>query len=64
MEPTEDILEKIDQAIDLIKPGIYDTVHVDSLMKIYDIVVAEKEKNPSWQLSSMETRKRKRPKLQ
>ena len=64
MEPTEDILEKIDQAIDLIKPGIYDTVQVDSLMKIYDIVVAEKEKNPSWQLSSMETRKRKRPKLQ
>ncbi len=64
MDPKKDILEKIDQAIDLIKPGVYDTVRVDSLMKIYDIVVAETEKNPSWQLSGIETRKRKRPKLQ
>jgi hypothetical protein len=32
-------------------------------MKIYDVIVAEKEINPSWQLPSPEERKRKRPKL-
>ena len=57
------IFENINKAIRAITPGIYNNRQVENLMKIYDVIVAEKEINPSWQLPSPEERKRKRPKL-
>ena len=60
---SDKIFENINKAIRAITPGIYNNRQVESLMKIYDVIVAEKEVNPSWQLPSPETRKRKKPKL-
>jgi hypothetical protein len=57
------IIENINKAIRAITPGIYNDKQVENLMKIYDVIVAEKEINPSWQLPSPEERKRKRPKF-
>ncbi len=53
------IFENINKAIRAITPGIYNNRQVENLMKIYDVIVAEKEINPSWQLISPEERKRK-----
>ncbi len=53
----------LNKAIRAITPGVYNDAQVENLMKIYDVIVAEKEANPSWQLPSPETRKRKKPRL-
>jgi hypothetical protein len=60
---SDKIFENINKAIRAITPGIYNNRQVENLMKIYDVIVAEKEINPSWQLPSPEERKGKRPKL-
>jgi len=60
---SDKIIENINKAIRAITPGIYNDEQVGNLMKIYDVIVAEKEINPSWQLPSPEERKRKRPKF-
>ena len=56
---SDKIFENINKAIREITPGIYNNRQVENLMKIYDVIVAEKEINSSWQLPSPEERKRK-----
>ena len=63
MESNKNIFRNINKAIRAITPGVYNDAQVENLMKIYDVIVAEKEVNPSWQLPSPETRKRKKPRL-
>ena len=63
MDSNKNIFRNINKAIRAITPGVYNDAQVENLMKIYDVIVAEKEVNPSWQLPSPETRKRKKPKL-
>ena len=49
---SDKIFEDINRAIKAITPGTY------------DVIITEKEKDPSWQLPSPENRKRKRPKIE
>ncbi len=63
MDSNQNIFRNINKAIRAITPGVYNDAQVENLMKIYDVIVAEKEVNPSWQLPSPETRKRKKPRL-
>ncbi len=63
MDSNQNIFRNINNAIRAITPGVYNNAQVENLMKIYDVIVAEKEVNSSWQLPSPETRKRKKPKL-
>ena len=63
MDSNKNIFRNINKAIRAITPGVYNDAQVENLMKIYDVIVAEKEVNPSWQLPSPETRKRKKPRL-
>ena len=59
MDSNQNIFRNINNAIRAITPGVYNDAQVENLMKIYDVIVAEKEMNPSWQLLSPEERKRK-----
>jgi hypothetical protein len=62
MEQEKSAIELINGAIREMIPGRYDNSQINSLIKIFDIIITKKKVDPSWQIPESNDKKRKTPK--
>ena len=64
MEQEDVAIKLINKAIRDIIPARYDDSQINSLLKIFDVIITKKKVDPSWQIPYSENRKRKIPKVE